>query len=88
VKNKKQQKLPRGLRWDPKSPYIFFSWRDERRKLHQKSTEKTDPAEALLFKIRFLGRSSWMLGWPALGSPSALAVRLGALSLAGFRSTT
>jgi len=54
VKDKKRPKLPRGLRWDPKSPYIFFSWRDADGKLHQKSTEKTDPAEALLFKMRFL----------------------------------
>jgi hypothetical protein len=54
VKNKKRPKLPRGLRWDRKSPYIFFIWRDQHGKLHQKSTEKTDPAEALLFKMRFL----------------------------------
>ncbi|PYP92246.1 MAG: hypothetical protein DMG65_04685 [Candidatus Angelobacter sp. Gp1-AA117] len=54
MKRKNRPKLPRGLRWDPKSPYILFSWRDADEKLHQKSTEKTDPAEALLFKIRFL----------------------------------
>ena len=54
MSGKKRPKLPRGLRWDPKSPYIFFSWRDLEGKLHQKSTEKTDPAEALLFKMRFL----------------------------------
>jgi hypothetical protein len=54
VKNSKRPKLPRGLRWDRKSPYIFFSWRDERGTLHQKSTMKIDPAEALLFKMRFL----------------------------------
>jgi hypothetical protein len=27
----KRPKLPRGLRWDPKSSYICFSWRDVRR---------------------------------------------------------
>jgi hypothetical protein len=38
VKNKKRPKLPRGLRWDPKSPYIFFSWRDQ----HGEAASKID----------------------------------------------
>ncbi|HJT54532.1 MAG TPA: hypothetical protein VJ848_11825 [Candidatus Angelobacter sp.] len=28
MKNRKRPKLPRGLYWDAKSPYIFFKWRD------------------------------------------------------------
>ena len=46
--------MPRGLHWKPTSPHIFFSWRDADGRQHQKSTEKTDPAEALLFKMTFL----------------------------------
>jgi hypothetical protein len=53
MKNTKRPTLPRGLRWDPRSPNIFFSWRDERGRLHQKSTDTSDPAAALAFKQRF-----------------------------------
>ncbi len=50
----KRSKLPRGLRWDPRSPHICFSWRDGRKRLHQQSTGTADPAEAMAFKLRFL----------------------------------
>lgn len=53
MKSTKRPTLPRGLRWDPRSPNIFFSWRDGRGRLHQKSTNSADPAEALAFKQRF-----------------------------------
>lgn len=53
MKSTKRPTLPRGLRWDPRSPNIFFSWRDDRGRLHQKSTNSADPAEALAFKQRF-----------------------------------
>lgn len=54
MKYGKRTRLPRGLRWDPKSPHICFSWRDERNRQHQQSTGTADPAEALAFKLRFL----------------------------------
>jgi integrase len=54
MKYPKRSKLPRGLRWDPRSPYICFSWRDGRKRLHQQSTGTADPAEAMAFKLRFL----------------------------------
>jgi integrase len=54
VKQNKRSKLPRGLRWKSDSPYIWFSWRDTFGKQHQQSTETSDPAKALLFRIRFL----------------------------------
>jgi hypothetical protein len=54
MKNGKRPKLPRGLRWDPKGPHIFFSWRDKRGDQHQQSTRTADAAEALVFKLRFL----------------------------------
>jgi hypothetical protein len=55
---RRRPKLPRGLRWHSRSPYIWFSWRDAQGRQHQQSTEKTDPAEALLFKLKFLARQS------------------------------
>jgi hypothetical protein len=54
MKYAKRSKLPRGLRWDAKSPHICFSWRDERGSQHQQSTHTADPAEAMAFKLRFL----------------------------------
>jgi integrase len=54
MKYGKRSKLPRGLRWDPKSPYICFSWRDEDGRQHQQSTDTADPAQALVFKLQFL----------------------------------
>ena len=53
MKHGKRPSLPRGLRWDPKSPYICFSWRDDRGRQHQQSTHTSDPAEALAFRQRF-----------------------------------
>lgn len=49
----KRPKLPRGLRWDPRSPHICFSWRDVRGRQHQQSTHTNDPAKALAFKQDF-----------------------------------
>lgn len=49
----KRPTLPRGLRWDPRSPHICFSWRDERGRQHQQSTQSDDPARALAFKHDF-----------------------------------
>ena len=49
----KRPTLPRGLRWDPRSPHICFSWRDERGRQHQQSTYTDDPAKALAFKQDF-----------------------------------
>jgi len=37
MKDKKRQRLPRGLHWDPKSQYISFNWRDSRGKQHGQS---------------------------------------------------
>lgn len=54
MKYGRRSKLPRGLRWDPKSPYICFSWRDEDGRQHQQSTDTADPAQALVFKLQFL----------------------------------
>jgi hypothetical protein len=54
MKYANRSKLPRGLRWDAKSPHICFSWRDERGSQHQQSTHTADPAEAMAFKLRFL----------------------------------
>jgi hypothetical protein len=50
----RRSKLPRGLRWDPTSSNICFSWRDARGRLHQQSTGTADPAEAMAVKLRFL----------------------------------
>jgi hypothetical protein len=49
----KRPTLPRGLRWDPRSPHICFSWRDERGRQHQQSTYTEDPAKALAYKQDF-----------------------------------
>jgi len=49
----KRPTLPRGLRWDPRSPHICFSWRDERGRQHQQSIQTDDPAKALAFKQDF-----------------------------------
>jgi integrase len=54
VTHKKRAKLPRGLRWHPKSQFIWFTWYDAQGKQHKKSTETSDPAKALDFKLRFL----------------------------------
>ncbi len=54
MKDRKRPKLPRGLRWHSESQYIWFVWYDAEGKQHKKSTETTDPAKALLFKLRFL----------------------------------
>jgi integrase len=54
MKYGKRPKLPRGLRWDSKSPHICFSWRDARGSQHQQSTHTADPAEAMTFKLGFL----------------------------------
>lgn len=50
----KRPRLPRGLHGDGRSPFIFFNWRDALGKQHHQSTGKTDPQEALLFKLKFL----------------------------------
>jgi len=50
----KRPKLPRGLRWRPKSSQICFSWRDAHGCQHQQSTHTADPAEAMAFKLNFL----------------------------------
>jgi integrase len=50
----RRPRLPRGLHWGPKSPYILFNWRDALGKQHHQSTGTTDPQEALLFKLKFL----------------------------------
>jgi integrase len=50
----KRARLPRGLHWDGKSPFIFFNWRDALGKQHHQSTGTTGPQEALLFKLKFL----------------------------------
>jgi len=54
VKDKKRRKLPRGLCWHSESRFIWFTWRDADGRQHKKSTESSDPAEALLFKMRYL----------------------------------
>lgn len=56
MKDKKRQKLPRGLRWRAQSRFIWFTWYDRQGRRHQKSTETTDPEKALLFKMRFLAQ--------------------------------
>src|SRR5947207_232668 len=50
----KRRKLPRGLHWDARSPYIFFKWRDAMGKQRRRSTETDDPDKALLVKLQFL----------------------------------
>jgi integrase len=54
MQSTKRPKLPRGLRWRGKSQFIWFGWRDEKGVQHQKSTETSDPAKALLVKMKFL----------------------------------
>src|SRR5579859_3754722 len=56
MKHNKRPKLPRGLHFDPKSPNIFFNWRDGHGKQHGQSTHTADPAKALIFKLQFLER--------------------------------
>jgi hypothetical protein len=53
MKNGKRPKLPRGLRWDPKGPHIFFSWRDKRGVQHQQSRERLSRKRRWP-KLRFL----------------------------------
>jgi integrase len=53
MQHAKRSTLPRGLRWDPRSPRICFSWRDERGRQHKQSTYTNDPAKALAFKQDF-----------------------------------
>jgi hypothetical protein len=36
------------------SQFIWFGWRDDNGAQHQKSTETSDPAKALLVKMKFL----------------------------------
>jgi integrase len=54
MKHQKRPGLPRGLRWHSESQFIWFTWRDAAGRQHQKSTETTDPAKALIFKMQFL----------------------------------
>ena len=54
MKQQKRPSLPRGLRWHSASQFIWFTWRDAEGRQHQKSTETTDPAKALIFKLQFL----------------------------------
>src|SRR6185312_13134586 len=48
------KKLPPGLHWDARSPYIFFKWRDAMGKQRRHSTQTDDPVKALLVKLQFL----------------------------------
>lgn len=54
MRPEKRTTLPCGLRWDPTSANICFSYRDARDRLHQQSTGTTDPADAMAFKLKFL----------------------------------
>lgn len=49
-----RKKLPRGLHWDSRSPYIFFKWRDAMGRQRRQSTKTDDPDRALLEKLKFL----------------------------------
>src|SRR5215468_7775238 len=71
----KKAKLPRGLHWKSDSPFIWFTWRDDRGKQHRQSTNTDDPAEAFSFRQQFLEKrkqdleqtkssSSDMAKWP------------------------
>lgn len=51
---KNRKKLPRGLHWDSRSPYIFFKWRDAMGRQRRQSTKTDDPDRALLEKLKFL----------------------------------
>jgi hypothetical protein len=50
----KRAKLPPGMHWGSRTPFILFNWRDALGKQHHQSTGTTDPHEALLFKLKFL----------------------------------
>lgn len=50
----KRPRLSNGLRWHTKSQFIWFTWYDAKGRQHKKSTESSDPDQALLFKIRFM----------------------------------
>jgi hypothetical protein len=52
--HRKRAKLPPGLHWGPKTPFILFNWRDSLGKQHHQSTGTADPQDALLFKLKFL----------------------------------
>ncbi len=52
--NTRRRKLPRGLHWDTRSPYIFFKWRDAMGRQRRQSTKTDDPDKALLTKLQFL----------------------------------
>jgi integrase len=54
MKDRKRPKLPRGLHWDSKSPYIFFKWRDAHGKQRGQCTNTNEPAKAMIFKLQFL----------------------------------
>src|SRR5215472_17104895 len=71
----KKAKLPRGLHWKSDSPFIWFTWRDDRGKQHRQSTNTDDPVEAFAFRQQFLEKrkqdleqtksaSSDMARWP------------------------
>ena len=74
MKNKKP-KLPRGLQWKSDSPFIWFTWRDDRGKQHRQSTGTADPVQAFAFRQKFLekceldlqeakSQSTEMTKWP------------------------
>lgn len=84
----RRPKLPRGLRWDSRSPYIFFSWRDAQGKQHQQSTGKTEPAQALLFKLQFLERQRLNLDEIEHATDDLSPVALGQVSELYFKWKT
>src|SRR5215470_15530037 len=51
---RKRAKLPPGLHWGRKTPFLLFNWRDSLGKQHHQSTGTADPQQALLFKVKFL----------------------------------
>lgn len=84
----RRAKLPRGLRWDSRSPYIFFSWRDAQGRQHQQSTGKTEPAQALLFKLQFLERQRLNLDEVEHATDDLSPVPLGQVSELYFKWKT
>jgi integrase len=50
----KKANLPRGLHWKSDSPFIWFTWRDDRGKQHRQSTQTDDPGEGFSFRQQFL----------------------------------
>lgn len=68
MKNRKWPKLPRGLYWDAKSPYIFFKWRDARGKQHGQCTSTDEPAKALIYKLQFLEKQRETLDQQEIGT--------------------